>query len=149
MLVPMILYCMIRNLKYLAPFSTFANFLMIGSVLVILYALFFDGELKPYSQLELVAPVVNWPTFFSSAVFAFEGIGCVLPVFHGMEHKSFFTPLNGVLNTAMILVTVMYYSIGFFGYLKYGKDCDASITLNLPVENVNIYFLILFYFIDF
>lgn len=135
-LVPMILFCMIRNLKYLAPFSTFANFLMIGSIFVILYALFFDGELKPYSQLELVAPVNNWPNFFSSAVYAFEGIGCVLPVYHGMEEKQYFTPLNGVLNTAMMLVAVMYYSIGFFGYLKYGVDCEPSITLNLPVENV-------------
>lgn len=135
-LVPMILYCMIRNLKYLAPFSTFANFLMIGSVLVILYALFFDGEFKPYSQLDLVAPVANWPTFFASAVFAFEGIGCVLPVFHGMEQKSFFTPLNGVLNTAITLVTIMYYAIGFFGYLKYGMEVEPSITINLPVKNV-------------
>jgi proton-coupled amino acid transporter len=50
--------------------------------------------------------------------------------------KSFFLPLNGVLNTAMFLVAVMYYSIGFFGYIKYGDDCAASITINLPVENV-------------
>lgn len=135
-LVPMILFCMIRNLKYLAPFSTFANFLMIGSVLVILYALFFVGELKPYSELHLVAPFRNWPNFFSSAVYAFEGIGCVLPVYHGMEQKQYFSPVNGVLNTAMMLVTIMYYSIGFFGYLKYGEDAKASITLNLPVENV-------------
>jgi len=96
---------------------------------------FFHGELKPFSQLDLVAPITTWPNFFSSAVYAFEGIGCVLPVFHGMEEKAFFTPINGVLNTAMTLVTVMYFSIGFFGYLKYGSDCLASITLNLPVAN--------------
>ena len=133
---PMILYCFIRNLKYLAPFSTFANFLMILSVCVILGALFFDGEFKPFSALDLVAPISNWPTFFSTAVYAFEGIGCVLPVYHGMETKRFFTPINGVLNTAMFIVFIMYYAIGFFGYLKYGMDCQASITLNLPVENV-------------
>lgn len=136
---PMILYCMIRNLKYLAPFSTIANFLMIGSVLVILYSLFFDGELKPYQEILLIAPVGNWPTFFSSTVYAFEGIGCVLPVYHGMETKSFFTPINGVLNTAMIIVAVMYYSIGLFGYLKYGSGSLASITLNLPVSNVSVF----------
>jgi proton-coupled amino acid transporter len=53
-----------------------------------------------------------------------------------MARKSFFSPWNGVLNTAMILVAVMYYAVGFFGYLKYGDDCLASVTLNLPIENV-------------
>lgn len=137
-LLPMILFCMVRNLKYLAPFSTFANFLMISSVLVILFTLFFDGDFKPWSELEMVAPVANWASFFSSAVYAFEGIGCVLPVYSAMgkDKKSFFTPINGVLNTSLILVAIMYFSIGFFGYMKYGDDCDASITINLPVQNV-------------
>lgn len=133
---PMIVYCLIRNLKYLAPFSTFANFLMIGSIIIILYDLFIDGDLKPLSELKLVAPVTSWPNFFSSCVYAFEGIGCVMPVYNGMEDKEFFTPINGVLNTSMILVAIMYYAIGFFGYLKYGNDSLASITLNLPVQNV-------------
>lgn len=135
MLVPMILFCMIRDLKILAPFSTFANFLMIGSLFVIIYDLF-DGKLQPFSQLKLVAPVENWPLFFSSMVYAFEGIGCVLPVYHGMEEKSFFSPLNGVLNTSLMLVSVMYYAIGFFGYLKYGLHSEPSITLNLPSNSV-------------
>jgi proton-coupled amino acid transporter len=138
-LVPMVLYCLIRDLKYLAPFSAFANFIMIGSIGVILYDLFLDGDLKPYNELMLVAPVRNWPIFFSSAVYAFEGISCVLPVYHGMHNKEFFTPLNGVLNTAMFIVAALYYAVGFFGYLKYGNDCAASITLNLPVQNVSNY----------
>lgn len=54
------------------------------------------------------------------------------------DKKSFFTPINGVLNTSLFLVAVMYYSIGFFGYMKYGDDCEASITINLPVENVSL-----------
>jgi solute carrier family 36 (proton-coupled amino acid transporter) len=61
---PMILFCMIRNLKVLAPFSTFANLLMIGSMLVILFQLFFDGSLKPISELELVASYEYWPIYF-------------------------------------------------------------------------------------
>ena len=53
-----------------------------------------------------------------------------------MKYKSSFLPWNGVLNTGMTLVSVMYFSIGFFGYMKYGSDSLASITLNLPVSNV-------------
>jgi solute carrier family 36 (proton-coupled amino acid transporter) len=128
---------MIRNLKVLAPFSTFANLLMIGSMLVILYQLFFDGSLKSLSELEMVASYEYWPIYFSSAIYAFEGISLVLPVHHEMRHKKDFTPWNGVLNTAMSLVAIMYFSIGFFGYMKYGADALASITLNLPVSNVS------------
>lgn len=135
-LFPLILFCLIKDLKILAPFSTFANFLMIGSMFVILYGLFFNGSLKPIAKLDLIAPYYDWPIYFSSAIYAFEGISLVLPVHHEMRNKSDFTPWNGVLNTAMCLVAIMYFSIGFFGYMKYGSDSLASITLNLPTENV-------------
>lgn len=139
-LVPMIFYCMISNLKYLAPFCTIANILMMSSVLVILYSLFFDGDLKPLNQLELTAPVASWPKFFASALFAFEGIGCTIPIFYTMKEKSRFTKINGVLNISIFVVTVMYYVIGFVGYIKYGSNCENSITLNLPATRVIIRF---------
>ena len=135
-LLPLIPFCLIRDLKILAPFSTFANFLMISSMLVILYELFFDGSLKPISKLDLVAPYYDWPIYFSSAIYAFEGISLVLPVYNEMRYKSEFNPWNGVLNTAMSFVAIMYFSIGFFGYMKYGSDSAASITLNLPTSSV-------------
>ena len=40
--------------------------------------------------------------------------------------------INGVLNTSMALVLALYLAMGFYGYLKYGEDIEASITLNLP-----------------
>ena len=137
---PLALFCLIKSLKILAPFSTFANFLMIFSMFVILYELLFDGALKPMSELKMIAPIADWPVYFSTAIYAFEGISLVLPVYHEMRNKSDFTPWNGVLNMGMILVAVMYFSIGFFGYLKYGVDSQASITLNLPTNNVNFYY---------
>ena len=53
-----------------------------------------------------------------------------------MKKKERFSPWNGVLNVAMAMVSIMYFSIGFFGYLKYGHDSAASVTLNLPVSDV-------------
>ena len=39
-----------------------------------------------------------------------------------------------VLNTSMVIVTCLYITVAFFGYLKYGDNVEGSITLNLPVE---------------
>lgn len=138
-LLPLMLFCLVKDLKILAPFSTVANFLMIFSMGFILYEIFFVGSLKPISELELIASYKTWPIYFSSAIYAFEGISLVLPVFHEMHQKSEFATWNGVLNTAMTLVAIMYFSIGFFGYMKYGTDAAASITLNLPSDSVRLF----------
>lgn len=46
------------------------------------------------------------------------------------------TPKNfpRVLCFAMIVVTIIYITIGTLGYLALGKDVDDSITLNLPKD---------------
>lgn len=43
---------------------------------------------------------------------------------------------NGVLMTSMGLVAALYVAMGFYGYLRYGEDIKASITLNLPPEDM-------------
>ena len=43
---------------------------------------------------------------------------------------------NGVLNTSMTLVVALYVAMGFYGYLKYGEDIEASISLNLPTGDM-------------
>ena len=135
-LLPLALFCLIKDLKILAPFSTLANGLIIASMLVIFYELFFVGSFKSTKDLVMVNSYTKWPSYFSSAIYAFEGISLVLPVYHEMKFKQDFQPWNGVLNTSMSIVAVLYFSIGFFGYLKYGEEAADSITLNLPVSNV-------------
>lgn len=38
----------------------------------------------------------------------------------------------GVLNAAMIIIVVLYSTVGFLGYLRFGDTVEGSITLNLP-----------------
>lgn len=129
---PLMLFCMIKNLKILAPFSMFANILIMSSMVAVLYQLFFSGPFKALSELKMVTPYESWPVYFSTAVYAFEGINLVLPVYHEMRDKNNFQPWNGALNVSMTLVAVLYFSIGFFGYMKYGDAAQSSITLDLP-----------------
>ena len=56
----------------------------------------------------------------------------VLPIENQMRRPKDMLGINGVLNTSMALVLALYVAMGFYGYLKYGEDIEASITLNLP-----------------
>lgn len=42
---------------------------------------------------------------------------------------------NGVLNTGISLVTILYFFVGFYGYIRYGSEARGSISLNLPNDN--------------
>jgi proton-coupled amino acid transporter len=53
-----------------------------------------------------------------------------------MKHPKEMLGWNGVLNTSMSLVALLYMGIAFFGYLKYGENIKSSITLNLPPDEM-------------
>ncbi|XP_008065985.1 proton-coupled amino acid transporter 3 [Carlito syrichta] len=123
----LVLLVFIQNLKVLSFFSTLANITTLGST-----ALIFEYIIQgiPYpSDLPLMA---NWKTFllfFGTAIFTFEGVGMVLPLKNQMKHPQQF-PF--VLYLGMSVVISLYICLGTLGYMKFGPDTQASITLNLP-----------------
>ncbi|OWR48805.1 amino acid transporter, partial [Danaus plexippus plexippus] len=131
-LVPLVLICQIRNLKYLVPFSALANIMIAIVFAVTLYYMFVD--LPPVSEREVVASISTWPLFLSTVIFAMEGIGVVMPVENEMANPKRFLGCPGVLNISMVIVISMYCIFGFFGYIKYGDAVKGSITLNLPQD---------------
>lgn len=56
----------------------------------------------------------------------------MLPLQNEMKKPKYFTRPAGVLNVGMTVVTILYISVGFLGYLKYGDIIKGSVTLNLP-----------------
>ncbi|VVC86970.1 unnamed protein product [Leptidea sinapis] len=112
-LVPLVLICQIRNLKFLVPISLLANILIVVVFCITLYYVFTD--LPPVSEREMVASISQWPLFLSPQKF----LGC-----------------PGVWNVAMIIVISLYGVVGFFGYLQFGNDAKGSITLNLPEDDM-------------
>ena len=131
-LIPMLAQCSIRNLRYLSPVSLLANLLQfVGLGCTFIYLL----QDLPYSwERKAFASWKQLPLFFGTAVYAFEGIGVVLPIENQMKDKRELRGPFGVLNTSMVIVTCFYIAVAFFGYLKYGETVSGSITLNLPVE---------------
>lgn len=59
-----------------------------------------------------------------------------MPLENNMKTPKHFLGVFGVLNMGMGGVTVIYALLGFLGYLKYGENTKASITLNLPTEDM-------------
>lgn len=58
-----------------------------------------------------------------------------MPVENSMA-KPTFIGCPGVLNTAMTVVVCLYTGIGFFGYYRFGEGTDATITKNLPSDEM-------------
>lgn len=134
LLLPLILINWVRNLKYLAPFSTIANIFTVISFVITAYYVFSD--LPPVSERAAVANFRGMPLFFGTVLFAMEAIGVVMPLENEMKDpKSFGSPF-GVLNCALLPITILYTFVGFFGYLKYGHKAEGSITLNLPADEI-------------
>lgn len=95
----------------------------------------FNGSLE-FSDKALFAKWSTLPLFFSTVIFAMEGIGAVMPVENEMAQPQHFLGCPGVLNTAMFTVIALYATIGFFGYVKYGDAVAGSVTLNLPQDEM-------------
>lgn len=128
--LPIFLVGIVRNMKYLVPFSAVANILLGVGLCLSFYYMFQD--LPPISSRPSFAPISKLPLFFSTVLFGMEGIGTMLPIENSMKNPKHFLGCPGVLTIAMSIVVSLFMLVGFFGYLKFGDDARGSITLNLP-----------------
>ncbi|XP_033221689.1 proton-coupled amino acid transporter 1 isoform X2 [Belonocnema kinseyi] len=128
-LVPIVLSTWIRNLKYLVPISSIANFLVLAGYMATMYIM--SHNLPPISERRYVADWKNIPLFFGTVIYSFEGITLVLPLKNEMKKPTNFNKPLGVLNVGMVFVGMMFVAMGFLGYLRYGDEVRGSVTLNL------------------
>ncbi|XP_014370559.2 proton-coupled amino acid transporter-like protein pathetic isoform X2 [Papilio machaon] len=133
-LVVLIPLTQISTLKYLVPFSAFANFVWLGSICISIYYCLRDPP--KISERNLATSITGIPNFISTSLFAMEGIGVVMPVENEMSKPHHFLGCPGVLNIAMSAVAVLYGFVGFAGYLNFGEQVRGSLTLNLPQDEI-------------
>ena len=117
----------IKTLTRLAPLSVFADVVEIGAMGVVMtddVAIFLhrDHALEAFRGLSVV--------FYGLgvAVFAFEGIGMVLPLEAEAADKEKFGRTLGV---SLCVISVMYGFFGVLGYFAFGEDTKDIITNNL------------------
>ena len=134
--LPLVAVCSwIRNLDELVPLSTMANLCILFSLSVILY-----DELDEFATsraavlhkggVELAA-FPGLPLFFGNLAFAFDAIPLILPLENKMQRPQH---AMRVIVVAMATVILLYSVFGVLGYLAFGQDTAASITLNLHSE---------------
>ncbi|XP_049538262.1 proton-coupled amino acid transporter 4-like [Anopheles darlingi] len=131
-LVPMMLPALITQLKYLAWCMTIGNGCMVLGIGITYYYATQDLPSLADSSRSLVGSWHTLPLFFGTAIFAFEGIALVLPLKNAMRRPHDFSRPLGVLNVGMTVVTLLFTTTGFLGYLKWGEEVKGSLTLNLP-----------------
>lgn len=106
---------------------------MLTGVGITFYYIF--QELPDISERSLAT--FSWtklPLFFGTVIYLFEGIGLVLPLKNSMRNPSNFSKPLGVLNVGVSMQTVLFLTLGIFGYWKYGDETEGSLTLNLPKD---------------
>nr|CAI5832679.1 unnamed protein product [Callosobruchus analis] len=134
-LLPLILCCQIKELKHLVPFSFIANVTMITAFSITLYYMILEMKYADISERHLATNISAIPSFFSTVIFAMEGIGTVMPLENSMVDGKFIG-CPGVLNFGMTIVTSLFVGMGFCGYYSFGEATEVTITQNLPSDEI-------------
>lgn len=125
--LPMSLY---RDLSKLAFTALVADaFILVGLVYI------FGTEISIIST-QGVADIVHWnpksyPLLIGTAVFAFEGIGLIIPITEAMKEPERFPR---VLCYSMAGITALFVAAGALGYAAYGSAIQTVVISNLPTD---------------
>lgn len=133
-LVGVLIPSLITNLKYLAPISMLGSISLIFGITATLIFAMMDGLPSP-SDRNYVTDGAKLSLFFGTAIFSYEGVALILPLRNAMKKPDGFNSRFGVLNVTLVLVTALFIFTGFVGYLRWGEDVAASLTLNLDVTD--------------
>ncbi|KAI9916991.1 hypothetical protein PsorP6_017994 [Peronosclerospora sorghi] len=129
---PLVGFSLLKHMRQLAYVSVVADLMCIVGLLVVLQIDLTYMETDD-DAIQVVGLTSGIPFFFGIASYCFEGVGLVLPLEQSMQHKRHFTP---ILVSTVIIITSLYATFGICGYLAFGNETNAIITLNLDASGV-------------
>eukprot|EP00754_Rhynchopus_humris_P009956 Rhum_TRINITY_DN14102_c0_g2::Rhum_TRINITY_DN14102_c0_g2_i1::g.69295::m.69295/K14209/SLC36A, PAT; solute carrier family 36 (proton-coupled amino acid transporter) len=124
--------CCIKQLEKLAAAALAADVLLIVCIAYVLGA---ETDQLVEHGLSSNQSLIVGSAFGQSvgtAIFAFEGVGMVLPVAGCMEDPSKFAT---VLVAVGVMLTLLYMTFGVMGAIVYGSDTRTAVLLNLNADN--------------
>ena len=125
-------FSLLRDITKLGFTALIADlFILIG----LLYLYYYD--IFTIVKQHGVADIVNfnpndWTLFIGTAIFTFEGIGLIIPIQESMKNPKKFPPVLGLV---MIIISVVFISMGALSYAAYGSKTETVVILNLPQDS--------------
>lgn len=123
---------LIRDISKLGFTALIADaFIMLGLIYLYYYDIATIVDQGGVSDIEAFNPA-TWTLFIGTAIFTFEGVGLIIPIQESMKRPSQFP---GVLAVVMVIITVLFISIGALSYAAYGSATQTVVILNLPQDD--------------
>lgn len=127
--LPLSLY---RNINHIQKLALVADLFILAGLV---YLYYFD--ILTIVGQGGVSDIVNfnkndWTLFIGTAIFTFEGIGLIIPIQTGMKDPKKFP---NVLGFVMIIISVIFISMGALSYAAFGSSTKTVIILNMPQDN--------------
>lgn len=127
--LPLSLYRNLNNISYIVYIADL--FIVLGLVYLYYYDIATLAVQRGMSDIEWFNRS-GWTLFIGTAIFTFEGIGLLLPIQDGMKKPQ---QLPGVLGGVMVIMTLIFVSMGALSYAAYGSKTQTVIILNMPQDN--------------
>ena len=126
-LIPM---AFIRNISKLGPAALLADiFILFGITYIYWYDISAISRMGGFhSSIKLFNPH-DFTMTVGSAIFTFEGIGLILPIQSSMKQPEHFSKL---LYLVMIIITVIFTSVGILCYGTFGEHVSVEVIDNFP-----------------
>ncbi|MCJ1307916.1 neutral amino acid transporter [Agyrium rufum] len=123
---------LIRDINKLGITALIADFfILLGLVYLYYYDIITLVANNGVSDIHQFNPR-DWTLFIGTAIFTFEGIGLIIPIQEAMKKP---TKFPKVLAFVMVLITVIFMSMGALSYAAYGSSTQTVIILNLPQDD--------------
>ncbi|KAL8952302.1 MAG: hypothetical protein Q9222_001791 [Ikaeria aurantiellina] len=123
---------LIRDISALSLTAYIADFfIMLGLLYLYYYDIFTIVVHKGFADVVNFNPQ-SWSLFIGTAIFTFEGVGLIIPIQESMRHPSKFPP---VLAAVMMIITVVFVSMGALSYAAFGSSTKTVVLLNLPQDD--------------
>jgi proton-coupled amino acid transporter len=125
-------FSLLRDISKLAFTALVADALILLGLLYIYYYNFLTiAHLHGFSDIVNFNPK-DWTLFIGTAIFTFEGIGLIIPIQESMRDPNKFPKVMGIV---MIIITVLFISMGASSYAAYGSKTETVVILNLPQDD--------------
>jgi len=123
---------LIRDISKLGGTALVADFfILLGLIYLYYYDIFTLTKNHGISDVVQFNPR-DWTLFIGTAIFTFEGVGLIIPIQESMKKPNEFPR---VLAGVMIIITVIFISMGMLSYAAFGSSTKTVILLNLPQDN--------------